>query len=314
MQGNNILMTGGQSPADMDDPMRDADGFGDHPETRAAARPGVFKIFRTGQLVHRPPVTLDQPPQPVAYSHPPMPSISPDKTWESLTAATVDVARLEENGLFPDPEKCPASAQFDILRTRIRQVMEERGWKRLAITSPTIGCGKSFVAANLALSFARIPSCRIVLMDMDLRAPRLAETMGLSFGPLREVLDGDQPLESHFRKLGRNLALGLNGVAVPDAATVLHDPATDAALTAMLDHLDPTLMILDCPPALGTDDVIALMPQLDAVLIVADGTQTTAEDIRRCEALFEGRLPIMGVVLNRAQDRGLARYFRKRKG
>jgi uncharacterized protein involved in exopolysaccharide biosynthesis len=36
----------------------------------------------------------------------------------------------------------------------------------------------------------------------------------------------------------------------------------------------------------------------------SDGTQTTAADLRACERMFQGRVPLLGVVLNRAQDRG----------
>jgi translation initiation factor IF-2 len=46
---------------------------------------------------------------------------------------------------------------------------------------------------------------------------------------------------------------------------------------------------------------------LETVLLVADGTKTTAEDLRACERLFEGRIPLMGVVLNRAQERAAQR-------
>lgn len=67
-------------------------------------------------------------------------------------------------------------------------------------------------------------------------------------------------------------------------------------------------MVIDMPPALGNDDVISMLPRLDAVLLVADGTRTTAEDIRACERLFEGRVPLMGVVLNRAKDSTARRY------
>jgi protein-tyrosine kinase len=41
---------------------------------------------------------------------------------------------------------------------------------------------------------------------------------------------------------------------------------------------------------------------------VADGTKSTAEDLRACERLFEGRIPLMGVVLNRAQERAAQRH------
>jgi Mrp family chromosome partitioning ATPase len=68
------------------------------------------------------------------------------------------------------------------------------------------------------------------------------------------------------------------------------------------------LVVIDAPPVLMSDDVLALLPQLDAVLLIVDGTKTTAAEVRACERLFDGQCPLMGVVLNRAQDRGLGRY------
>ncbi len=239
----------------------------------------------------------------------PLALFNPARVWESLNGATLDGDHLAGNGLFTKPDESPAGTAFDILRTRVSQAMAERGWRRIGITSPTHGCGKSFTAANLALSLARRPGSRTVLIDLDLRRPNLHSLLGLSpTGALRDFLEGTQPMESLFVRVGRSLAIGLNAEAVADAGDVLHAADTAQALEAMEVQLDPELVILDLPPALVSDDVIAMAGKLDAVLIVADGTRTTAKDIRACETLFEGRIPVMGVVLNRAQDRGLGRY------
>lgn len=234
---------------------------------------------------------------------------SPARVWESLSAVALDADHVAGNGLFPFGSTETATAAFDMLRTRLMQGLADRGWSRIAVTSPTHGCGKSLVAANLALSLARHPQGRTVLIDMDLRNPALAGLLGIEDIPaLGEFLKGEQPLESHFRRFGRSLALGLNGQAVAGAAEVLHDAETVSALSAMIEQLDPQVVLYDLPPVLTCDDVMAMAPQLDAVLLVTDGTRTSAGDIRACERLFEGRLPLMGVVLNRAQDRKLGRY------
>ncbi len=230
------------------------------------------------------------------------------RVWESLNAVTLNGDTLARNALFTDPAESPAGAVFDILRTRISQAMAEKGWRRIGITSPTHGCGKSFTAANLALALARRPSSRVVLIDLDLRSPNLHTMLGLTPpGALRDFIDGSQPMEAMFVRVGRSLALGLNGDPVPDAGDVLQGPDTALALAALDTQLDPEIVVMDLPPALVGDDVIGLAGKLDAVLIVADASRTTAKEIRACEALFEGRIPVMGVVLNKAQDRGLGR-------
>lgn len=270
----------------------------------------AVSLFRPGQVLPDRAPTLDQRTGREIFATPQSLSrLSPSRVWESITPITTPNHVLLENGLFPDGRSDVSAETFDLLRTRILQALAAKKWSRIAVTSPTHGCGKSFVAANLALAMARLPSCRTILVDFELRDPHLGGLFGqTSVAPLREFLSGEQPLEAHFRRFGRNLALVLNGEATDLPAALLQAPATREALEAMQSHLEPDVVIFDTPPALGSDDVISIADQVDAVLLVIDGTQTSPADVRACERLFEGRLPILGVVLNRAEDRGLSRY------
>ena len=56
--------------------------------------------------------------------------------------------------------------------------MDAKSWQILGITSPTASCGKSVIAANLALSIARQPDRSVLLVDMDLQKPQIAEISG----------------------------------------------------------------------------------------------------------------------------------------
>ena len=272
-------------------------------------RSPVASLFRPGQIVSAPAMTLDLVKGREIFTAPLAPlRVNPAKVWESLSTVQLSVEKLQGNNLFPMPSNQPAALAVDQLRSKILHGLATKGWKRIAVTSPTHGCGKSFVATNLALSLARRPASRTALIDLDLRRPQLAGLLGLTDLPeFADFLTGDQPLESVFRRFGCTLALGLNGTPVEMAAEMLHSPETAVALSALVDQLDPEVVIYDMPPALGTDDVLAMAPSLDAVLLVADGTKSTAEDLRACERLFEGRIPLMGVVLNRAQDRAAQR-------
>jgi Mrp family chromosome partitioning ATPase len=278
--------------------------------SRHAPRGIGMSLFRPGQSVNLPPLTLDLVTGREIFLAPAVPvHVNPARVWDSLGPVQLSVDHLLGNGLFPQPSTEPAAAAFDQLRSKILHGLAQKGWRRIAITSPTHGCGKSFVAANLALSLARRPSSRTALLDLDLRRPHLAKLLGIADAPeLAEFLTGEQPMESIFRRFGRTLALGVNGAPVEMAAELLHSPDTLAAMSALVEQLDPEVVICDMPPALGTDDVLAMAPALDAVLLVVDGTQSTPDDIRACERLFEGRLPLLGVVLNRAQERAASRH------
>ncbi len=284
-------------------------GSGKDRGTGGQTRTGV-SLFRPGQPVDRPDITLDQRTGHEIFAVPQaLTPPSPARVWESIGPISLNADRLAGNGLFTQASTNPAVAVFDILRTRLLQALRDRGWQRIAVTSPSHGCGKSFVAANLALSLARLPATRTILMDLELRRPHLAGIFGvIDAAPLQEFLSGEQPLESHFRRFGKTLALGLNGAAIADPTPLLHDPDTAQALEAMIVQLQPDAVIYDMPPVLTSDDVLAMIPQIDAVLLVADGTRTTADEIKATERLLDGRVPLMGVVLNRAQDRKLGRY------
>jgi Mrp family chromosome partitioning ATPase len=314
MANHDILTTRSGEVVDMESGSMDDETFRKMAEDLKRPRPMGVSLFR------HPPHDAAAPPKPLVKidlstggdkleEQLRLSPINPDRVWESLGSVKLDADRLVGNGVFVNSVQSPASAAFDILRTRILQAMQERGWRRIAITSPTHGCGKSFVAANLALSLARRPSSRTVLIDMELRAPALAGLLRLKeTPPLRDFLTGDQPLEGHFQKVGKTLALGLNGTGVTNASELLQEPATAEAIQGMMAQLDPQIAVFDAPPALGCDDMLALLPLVDAVLLVADGTQTTAADVRACERLLDGHAPLMGIVLNRAQDRDIGRY------
>jgi len=227
----------------------------------------------------------------------------PDRLWADLPVMRLDPATAEAGHLIVTHREDPVGLLYDHLRTRLLQALQERGWTRVAVTAPTRGCGASLVAANLALSLARRPSGRTLLIDLDLRAPSLAGLFGVENpGRLRDVLTGAQPMESHFLRLGRTLALALNGQSEPDSAELLQEPGTVAALESLMEDLSPDVAIHDLPPLLESDDVLAFLPEVDGVLLVADGTRTTAAQMRECERLLKDRTNMLGVVLNRAED------------
>lgn len=306
MPKHGMLLSQSDNDADMEFAVMSADR--NNPTN--GAKPVGVSVFRPGQVLQTSQATYDLATGRDIFTKPAdLPFLNPAKVWESLGPLPLSAKHLAGNGLFPKSDSDPAAAAFDILRTRLLHGLADKGWRRIAVTSPTHGCGKSFVATNLALSLSRRPGSRTALIDLDLRRPRLADLLGVSdAGPLEDFLSGDQPLESQFRRFGKTLALGMNGEAVELASERLHNPDTVLALDAMLEQLDPEVVLYDMPPALVGDDVLALAPCIDAVLLVTDGTRTSPEEIRACERLFEGRLPLMGVVLNRAQDRKAGQY------
>lgn len=255
-------------------------------------RRGPGEIFETG---------LDAPPE----LTPP----GPADPWAALRPAMLKPAHLARHRIITAGRTDPVHVTFDVLRTRLLRALRARGWSRVAITSPTPGCGKTFVAANLAFALSRQASCRTLVMDLDLRIPSLGRTLGVRApGSIADLLGGTRSPAEHLLRLAPNLAVGLNDSPVHDAAELLQEPGTAAALAAMLAGLEPDVVLYDLPPTLACDDVIAFLPQVDGILLVANGNATKAEEIRQCERLFGDAVPLLGVVLNRADERGAETY------
>lgn len=198
-----------------------------------------------------------------------------------------------------------ASRAFDLLRTRLLQALRDNGWSRVAIAAPTRGCGATFTAVNLALSLARIPGSRTVLTDLDMRAPGVAATLGLDApGRMREFLSGDAPVNQQYLRISDTLAVGLTAQVEKDASERLQSPEAERSLRGMIADLGPAVALFDLPPVLEHDDLAAFLPQVDGVLLVADGQSTTSAHIAACERVLNGQTRLLGVVLNRARGSG----------
>jgi Mrp family chromosome partitioning ATPase len=196
----------------------------------------------------------------------------------------------------------PEAVHFDVMRTRLLQVMRANGWKRIAVTSPGPSCGKSTLALNLAFSMGRQASLRTLLLEMDFRRPSLARMLGLNTkNQFTHVLEGIAPLSDNALRYGANLAIATQSSPVPNAAELLHSPSTGAALDAIEAEYDPAVIICDLPPVFASDDAMAVMGHMDAALILAAAEQTTIKEIDRCEREIAGQTNVIGVILNKCR-------------
>ena len=185
------------------------------------------------------------------------------------------------------------------MRTKIVQQMRANGWRRLAITSPSAGCGKSTVALNLALSLARQEERRTLLVEAHFRKPSLLKLLDAPRGPgfrrLRRgsrvrrsrAASGRQPRDRSKQQTGRD-----PGRADPVAPRDRGAGAIEAIYA-------PDLMIFDTAPVLVSDDTLSLAAHVDCVLIIAATEETTIREIDICERELAERTNVMGVVVNK---------------
>ena len=308
-----------------DAPLPLTDRVEDAPEVLAEIAPVVVEEAPAATPVEAPaePAPAAQSPAeptPQAPAEPapqaPAERIPQPNLWNRLPRIPVDPARMERNLVITANRHDPAHAAFDVLRTRMIQAMRDKGWHRVGITSPTAGCGKSFTAINLAVSLSRLNDFRTVLLDFDLHRPGLSRILGLKDMPATaDFLRGEIGAEDYLStfapnmlNIGDRLALGVNGRVEPFASELFANPRSAEVIARMQTDLQADLVLFDLPPALAMDDVLALRPHLDCVLIVVGGGETRARDMREVQSRLGEDMPILGVVMNKAEVDASAGY------
>jgi len=220
--------------------------------------------------------------------------------WDDLTKIELDPKALEANRVISHSKSDPAHVPVDILRTKLLKEIRSHSWKRVAITSPTAGCGKTFMATNLACSLARQPTLRTMLIDYDLRKPQVESYVGSTERKsLERFLTGEEAVQDYFFLAGQNLVLGLNSYPIKNSSELIHDEKTKSILSGAIEALAPDVVILDLPPLLTTDDVLAFVSNVDCVILVVAAGETTADEIDECERQLSKLTTFLGVVLNK---------------
>ncbi len=191
-----------------------------------------------------------------------------------------------------------------MLRTQVLQEMDKKSWQFLAVTSPTAGCGKTVTACNLALSISRLPERSVLLVDLDLRKPMVANYLGIKGPGVLGVLEGRVSLASAIVRggVGPHHVSALPGsAATPGASEWMASHTMGTFLQTIKREFRSSIVIFDLPPMLLSDDVISILPRMDAALLVAGVGSTTVSDIKECQKHLQ-RTAVVRVVVNKVTE------------
>jgi protein-tyrosine kinase len=187
--------------------------------------------------------------------------------------------------------------QYRAIRTRIAQHEGDTPLRTLMITSPSAGEGKSITAANLALAMAQEYQRTVVLVDADLRAPRIHALFGLEPGAgLAEVVAGQASLDETLLYVPEQRIAILPAGAEPQFPTEL---LGSTAMRRTLDQLRARFdrVLVDLPAVLPLADVSAAAPMSDGIVMVVRAGVTQRPALDQALAALEGDR-VIGVVLN----------------
>ncbi len=222
----------------------------------------------------------------------------------------INLALMREGGLLLPGMVGAVAHSFKMLRTQVMQRMKSRGWNTLAVLSAAPDEGKTFVATNLAIAIAADPDSTALLVDLDLRAPRLHRRFG--FEPtvgVEDCLRGEAELSSALvnpEGYSDLLLLPSRG-PVEHSSELLASGRARSLFRDIKERYTNRIVIYDLPPMLGSDDALTFAPQVDAVLVVVGDERTRREELMRCFELIR-EIPVVGTVLNGSRREHSAAY------
>lgn len=193
----------------------------------------------------------------------------------------------------------PQGKRIDILRSQLLYPFHGDPPRTIMITSSVPREGRSLLAANLAISFARGMQQYVMAMDCHLTSPDIHNLLGVKSTPgLTDYLEKGAAVSDiiHWTKVDK-LSVIPCGSGSKRASEILATDRMADLLLELRERYKDRYIILDAPPVQAFDDPAVLARMVEGILFVVQGGVTDREVVLRgLQALPEEK--VIGVVLN----------------
>jgi capsular exopolysaccharide synthesis family protein len=202
----------------------------------------------------------------------------------------------------------PRGESFRQLRTNLQFAHVNHHSKAILVTSSLPGEGKSTTATNLAISIAQAGQS-VVLVDADLRRPRIDEYLGLERGAgLTTALIGRAKASDLLQRWGSGEMYVLTSGQIPPNPSELLGSSAMSDLIAELER-DYDAVVIDAPPLLPVTDGAVLAQKVGGVVLVVGASKVRTTDVEKAlSALHMVEAELLGVVMNRLPTKGVDAY------
>lgn len=218
---------------------------------------------------------------------------------ESGAKRGAELAIEERRNLLTAKSNFFVREAYKTLRTNVSFALaDEDKCNVIIVTSSLQGEGKSITAANLAISYA-MTDRRVLLIDCDLRRPKLARLMRASaeYGLSNVIMNPKLMEQALLHTNVKGLDIILSGSIPPNPSELLGSPRMKKILDELRNHYD--FIILDSPPVNMVTDAVVLAPYSDGVLFLVRANRSErGAVIHAVEQLEYAKAKILGFVLN----------------
>jgi polysaccharide biosynthesis transport protein len=198
---------------------------------------------------------------------------------------------------WTDPESV-AAEQYRVLALKLQQQCEAAQSKVVMITSAAGGEGKSMTAINLAVALAATAQGKVLLVDGDMRKPKVNEYLDLSVAPGKGfhtlLLRPDDDPEKYAHKM-KGIDIIPSNVPSANPVAALASPKARAVFEKLREKY--AFIVVDAPPILPIADSHILSGLVDKVLFVVRARQTPRELFQHALEGFDAA-NLLGAVLN----------------
>jgi tyrosine-protein kinase Etk/Wzc len=193
----------------------------------------------------------------------------------------------------------PVAEQFRALRTNLQFVLRNPSEKVILLTSSMSGEGKTFIATNLAAVLS-LSGKKVLLMEMDLRKPKISEKLGLDNRTGFSTWSiGKTPLSELIQPSGinENCWIISSGPIPPNPAELLLTDATKELFQTLRSRFD--YIVVDAPPVGLVTDAQLLASFADATLYLVRQGYTFKQQLQISKELFIfHKMPKMNIIVN----------------
>lgn len=191
---------------------------------------------------------------------------------------------------------------FKQIRLVIQNMLPEGDNRVLMFTSAYRGEGKTTAVLNFAAAVALDPSRRAIVVDADLREPRVHSLLGMRMrAGFSDLLVTDAPVESvTVPSPIPGLAVILSGELPPNPGELFGNERTRQVFAELKQKYD--CVVVDTPPVLPVADTIHMAPFADGVVLIVEAARTSRKRIQRAiQLLNNANASVMGFLLNKGQ-------------
>jgi len=229
---------------------------------------------------------------------------------QRVPAIVLDRDHLAEHKIVGSDSRDSRSRAFNLLRTRLANMLEGDAPRLVGVTSATPAAGKSFISINLAMSLARIADGPVILMDLDLRRGSVGAELGLDAARagVSDFLVGKARLQDIAVRIeGLALTVLPTQVVTQASAELLAGDSFVALIDALRSQATHTVVLVDLPPVFANDDTMLSIGQLDGYILVVDSAETSKEHVQEAMSML-APAPCLGTVLNRYAGKLFDKY------